>query len=176
MAETRTQTSDREQREQRGERGIQRREEYLPSRDIFGFSPFSMMRRLSDEMDRAFASTFGLGRTTGGAGWMPPVEVRERDNNLEITAELPGMNKDDVKVECTDEGLIIEGEKKREKETTEGGFHRSERSYGHFYRVIPLPEGADADKAKAEFKDGVLRVQVPLPEQRRKSRQIPIGT
>jgi HSP20 family protein len=86
------------------------------------------------------------------------------------------MTKDDVKLECTDEGLVLEGEKRREKESEEGGIHRSERSYGHFYRVIPLPEGADSDKSKAEFKDGVLRVTVPLPEQRHKARQIPIGT
>ena len=85
------------------------------------------------------------------------------------------MNKDDVKVECTDEGIVIEGEKKREHESKEGGFHRTERSYGHFYRMIPLPDGAQAENAKAEFRDGVLQVKVPIPEGQRKSRQIPIN-
>src|SRR5690242_4140588 len=84
-------------------------------------NPFSLMRRLSDEMDRAFATSFGL--PTGGRSgfgeevtWAPPVEVYERDNNLVVTAELPGMNKDDVKVEVTNEGLIIQGERRREHE------------------------------------------------------------
>jgi HSP20 family protein len=136
-----------------------------------------MMRRLSEEMDRAFASTFGLSRGFGEGGWSPPVEVRERNGNLEICAELPGMTKDDVKVECTEEGITIEGEKRREEESEEGGFHRTERVYGHFCRQIPLPEGAQPDKAKAEFKDGVLRVTVPVPEkQQQKSRQIPISS
>jgi HSP20 family protein len=127
-------------------------------------------------MDRAFSSSFGLGRWLGDSGtWAPPVEVRERNGNLEISAELPGMSKDDVKVECTDSGVVIEGEKRQEQESDEGGYHRSERVYGRFYRLIPLPEGADPDKAKAEFSNGVLHVRVPLSETHRKSRQIPIG-
>ena len=170
-------TVQKQTSEPQRERGMARRQEYYPSRDLFSFSPFSMMRRLSEEMGRAFASSFGLSRSFGEPGmWSPPVEVRERDGNLEISAELPGMNKDDVKVECTDEGIIIEGEKRGEQESNEGGFHRTERSYGHFYRMIPLPEGVEADKAKAEFRDGVLQVRVPMSQQQeRKGRQIPIN-
>jgi len=152
-----------------------RRQDYYPSRDLFGFSPFAMMRRLSEEMDRAFASNLGLSRGFGEQGmWSPPVEVRENDGNLEISAELPGMNKDDVKVECTDEGIIIEGEKRREQESNEGGVHRTERTYGHFYRMIPLPDGTQAENATAEFRDGVLHVRVPISQEQRKPRQIPI--
>ena len=157
-------------------RGIARREGYYPSREFFSLNPFSMMRRLSEEMDRAFSSSFGLGPRWGESGaWSPPIEVHERENHLEISAELPGMSKDDVRVECTDEGIVIEGEKKRETESTEHGIHRSERSYGSFHRMIPLPEGADAEKAQAEFKNGVLRVRVPLAERPGRHRQIPIG-
>ena len=127
---------------------------------------------------RAFSSTFGLTRGFGEqATWAPAVEVRERYGNLEISAELPGMTKDDVKVESTDEGIVIQGEKRRETETNEGGYQRSERTYGRFYRLIPLPEGAQADKAKADFKNGVLEVRVPIPQQQqRKGRPIPINT
>ena len=71
---------------------------------------------------------------------------------------------------------MIQGEKRREKEYDERGMHRSERVYGRFYRQIPLPEGADIDKAKADFKNGVLNVQIPLTEQKQKNRQIPIGS
>ena len=148
-------------------------------------NPFALMRRLSDEMDRAFATSFGLpawGRT-GITGieeegmWAPAVEVSERDNQLVVTAELPGMNKDNVKVEVTNDGLVIQGERKREHEEKRQGYYRSERSYGHFYRVVPLPEGIDADKAKAQFKDGILQVEVPIPEaMQRKHREIPIKT
>ncbi len=178
MADTKVQNPAFEQ-----QRGVARRHDVYPSRDPFYFSPFSMMRRLSEEMERAFSSSFGLGRWDrelwprwgGEHAWSPAVEVRERSGNLEILAELPGMNKDDVKVECTDEGVIIEGERRREHESDEAGYHRSERSYGHFYRMIPLPEGAQLDKAAAEFRNGVLQVKVPIPESQRKNRRIPIS-
>jgi HSP20 family protein len=171
MAETKAQPASSEK-----ERSVARRGEYLPSRDFF--SPFSVMRRFSEEMDRVFSNAFGLARGSGSwGGWSPPVEVRERDGNLEISVELPGLSKDDVKVECGPEGITIEGEKRQEVEKEEGGIHRSERTYGHFYRMIAVPEGAEVEKAKAEFKDGVLQVRVPLSEQARsKRRQIPIST
>ena len=165
---------------------VQNREKQQESRggalsrrgDMYTMNPFAMMRRLSEEMDRAFATSFGLPHGFGSsgemAGWSPAVEVKERDGNLVVCAELPGLNKDDVKVEVNNDGLVIQGEKRREHEQEEGGWHRSERSYGHFYRLIPLPEGADAEKAHAEFKNGVLEVQVPVPEQEKKQRQIPI--
>ena len=92
-----------------------------------------------------------------------------------VIDDVPVQQVMDVKVECTDEGITIEGEKKREQESNEGGWHRTERSYGHFYRMIPLPEGAQAEKAQAEFRDGVLQVRVPLSQEKRKSRQIPIS-
>jgi HSP20 family protein len=106
--------------------------------------------------------------------WAPLVEVRERDGNLVVNAELPGLDKEDVKVEVTNEGLVIQGERKREREEERGGIHRSERSYGAFYRLIPLPEGANIEQAKAKFNNGVLQVQVPIPKSQEKTRQIPI--
>jgi HSP20 family protein len=177
-SEQRTQTGV-QQRGQGSERqGLARRQERWAG-DPFYFSPFAMMRRLGEEMDRAFSSSLGLDRRWSGAGrsgaWSPAIEVRERNGQLEIDVELPGMSKEDVKVECTSEGIIFEGEKRSEHESDEGGYHRTERSYGRFYREIPLPEGAAADKATAEFKNGVLQVRVPLAEQRTKGRQIPIN-
>jgi len=184
MAETKLQSQTSEQQRQaesqrhstENQRSLSHRPDYYPSRDLFSFSPFAMMRRLSEEMDRAFGSSYGLWRSSGENVWAPLVEVRERNNTLEVSAELPGLNKEDVKVECNEEGIVIQGERRREHESEEGGMHRSERSYGRFYRLIPLPEGAETDKAKAEFKNGVLQVQVPLSQQRQpKSRQIPIN-
>jgi len=160
--------------EREREREIARRSDY-GFREPFGSGPMWMMRRFSEEMDRFFANS--ISRFRGGEGmWSPAIEVRERDGNLEITAELPGMKKEDLKVECTDEGLIIEGEKHQEHQETEGEFFRSERSYGRFYRRIPLPAGVEPDKVRAEFKDGILRVSVPVPEGKRQGRSVPIDS
>ena len=160
----------------RSSSGLPRRGPYssmfsLNPGELFTMNPFSLMRRLTDEMDRWFE-----GRGGGEiAQWSPAVEVRERNGNLEVVAELPGINQNDVKVEVTDEGLVIQGERKREHEEKREGYYRSERSYGHFYRLVPLPENASVDQARAEFRVGELRVSVPVPEQQRKIRQIPIG-
>lgn len=180
MADVRVEKTSSEQQQQGRERGVERhrpgqleRGEWYQS-DIFT-NPFALMRRLSEEMDRAFSTSFGLWR---GAGremtFAPAIEIREENNNVVVCADLPGINKDDVHIEATHDGLILQGERKHEAEESRGGIHRSERSYGRFYRVVPLPEGAEVDKAKAQFKDGVLEVKVPLSEAR-KPRQIPIG-
>jgi HSP20 family molecular chaperone IbpA len=127
--------------------GMERRGAYAPSlfslspREFLSASPFELMRRFSEEMDRAFEG-FGMSRGMGGGGemmrWAPAVEVFERDNKLIVHAELPGLNKDDVRVELTDEGLVLQGERRREHEERNEGFYRSERSYGHFYRPKAL--------------------------------------
>src|SRR5690242_6798104 len=97
MADTKVQNPTNEQ-----SGGIARRRDYEPGRDFFSQSPFSMMRRLHEEMDRAFGG-FGLGRSFGETGaWAPAVEVRQRNGDLVIQAELPGLNKDDVKVEIAE--------------------------------------------------------------------------
>lgn len=143
--------------------------------DFFTASPFSLMRRLSDEMDRFFSDVPTASQMQQPGSWLPAIEVSRHGNDLVVCAELPGMGKDDVKVECTDQGLVIEGEKKRETEHEEGEFLRSERMYGSFYRLIPLPEGADVEKARASFKDGILQVEVPLSESRPQARRIEIA-
>jgi HSP20 family protein len=102
--------------------------------------------------------------------------VTQSGNNLIIRADLPGLSESDVTIEATNEGLILEGERKREETKEEGGVYRSERVYGHFRRFISLPENAKIDQAQANFKNGVLEVTVPVPELERKRRQIPIST
>jgi len=148
--------------------------------EFFTMSPITLMRRFTEDIDRAF-STFGgnLGRegqSEHDANWIPAVEVRQSGNNLVIHADLPGLSENDVKIAATDEGLIIEGERRREHTSDENGWHRSERVYGRFYRLIPLPEGAKVDETKASLSNGVLEVTVPVPASERKRRQIPIGT
>jgi HSP20 family protein len=142
--------------------------------EFFSNSPFGLIRRMSDEMDRAFGQ-FG-GRSAGRDTWFPAIEVTEQNGQLEVHADLPGIKPEDVKVEITGDSLTIRGERKYEHEQKTGGFHRSERHYGEFYREISLPEGANTEQAKAEFRDGVLQVTVPVPEQAGQRREIPITT
>jgi HSP20 family protein len=144
-------------------------------------TPTDLMRRFRDEMDRLFQD-FGFGElswpnaeTFNLGAWAPQVEMFERDNQLVIRAELPGLKKEDVKVNLTDDALTIEGERKKEEEEKREGYYRSERNYGHFYRRLPLPEGIDADTANASFRDGVLEVTLKAPARaERKGRKLEI--
>jgi len=141
-------------------------------------NPWAMIQRLSEEMDRMFEN-FGMGRwplstrlgrgseTGRAAMWSPQLEVYERDNQLMVCADLPGMKKEDIQIELTDDMLTIQGERRQEFEDTQEGYRRSERSYGSFYRSIPLPEGVDGEKAQASFEDGVLKITMPLPAQQK---------
>jgi HSP20 family protein len=143
-------------------------------------NPFSMMRRMHEDMDRVFSDLMGGRSGASGFGgglstWAPAVEVSERDNQLNVCAELPGLKPEDVKVEVTQDAIVIEGERKQEHESKEGGRWHSERRYGRFHRMIPLPEGADAEHIRADFKNGELHVTVPIEKPQNKRRQIPIN-
>lgn len=144
----------------------------VPFGDLFGVNPFALLREFTKEMDRAFSTSSGA--ELRPQAWMPAIEVKEANGNLVVTAELPGIKTEDVKVEVTDEALSIEGEPKEEKKEEKEGLYRSERSYGRFYRSIPLPEGAKTDQVKAEMNNGILEIKVPVAEAKPKSRQIPV--
>ena len=145
----------------------------FPFVKFFGMSPFAMMREFTDEMDRMFRVNGG--ETGAPTAWIPAMDVQQCGGNLVVSAELPGLQKEDVKVEVADGSLSIEGERKREHKEDHEGYHRWERSYGHFYRSIALPDGAKTDQVKAELKDGLLKVSVPVPESEKKARKVPIG-
>ena len=157
------------------------REEQLTRRYTSPASPVRMLERFADEMDRMF-DEYGLWRGWSRTGsiadsmtWTPRIDVTQRNNELVVRADLPGMSKDDVKVDVTEDAITIQGERHREHEEEKGGVYRSERSYGSFYRAIPLPDGAIADQAKATFKDGVLEITMPAPpEQVSRGRRLEI--
>jgi len=148
-------------------------------------APFALMRRFSEEMDNLFAD-FGLGRgllapiekgTNLAQGlWSPQVEMFERGENIVVRADLPGLTKEDVNVEVADNGITIEGERKKETEEKGEGYYRSERTYGRFFRRLPLPEGVKADDAQATFNNGVLEITMPATKpEPRKSRRLKIA-
>lgn len=180
-------TSRGEQRDQRGALARRAGLPTVPSPlfDPLGFfdDSFSLIRRIQQEMNRVFAQT-GLGSMAGpgadltSAIWVPAVELASQDGNLVVSVELPGLTDEDVTVEIRDNVLIVQGERQVEKPAQEGerGIRRTERRYGEFYRAIALPEGADAEHARAEFQDGVLRITIPVPESASNRREIPVET
>jgi len=135
--------------------------------------PFALLREMTDWMDQAFEGDLPIMR--GERMWAPAVELRERDNSLVVAADLPGIDPKDVKVEVENNTLVIQGERKREETKESEGFRRSERFYGSFFRAIPLPENANAEQAKADFRNGVLEITVPVSKEDSHRRQIPIS-
>ena len=131
-----------------------------------GTDPFSVMGRIADHMDRWFLSRpsgAGMWRSAADAAWTPQVESFQRGNQFVVRADLPGLKKDDVTVEINDDTITIEGERRDEREDEHDGVFTSERTYGRFCRVVPLPEGAIADTAKASFVNGVLEIATDAP-------------
>jgi HSP20 family protein len=145
------------------------------------YSPFGLMRRFTDDMDRlfegvGFPSQYRLRPEWGGAlGFSPDVEILERDGKLLIRADLPGLDKEDVTVDVSEHAVTIEGERKCEHEATEEGVYTCERAYGHFHREIPLPEGVKTDTAKANFKNGTLEITLDAPDTAKNRRRLKIG-
>ena len=143
-------------------------------------SPFSMMRRMSDEMDRLFENMLSV---TVPRGWgasprqapRPQVEVFERDGQIVVQADLPGMKREDLEVQLLGDTLLIEGERKQRHEGRSGGVYRSERSYGAFSRAVPLPDGINPESVQARFQDGVLEVTMPVPQAVNAGRRIEIS-
>jgi len=133
--------------------------------------PFGLMRQMTSEFDRMFGQPFwGAFRRPlqsfaahRAIGWSPGIDVFEKDNRLVTKVDLPGLKREDVKVEVADGHLAISGERKSETEETKDNVYRCEREYGSFYRAVPLPDGVKVEDIKATFADGVLEVSVPLP-------------
>jgi len=136
---------------------------------LMRWNPFSEIRRLQDEMNRLFDTSFGE-QEMGAVGWIPPVDIEETADGLRVTAEVPGMRKEDIHVEFENGLLTIRGERTRETKTEEKNFHRVERSYGTFVRTFRLPASVDAEQIKASYADGVLSLEMPKSEAARARR------
>jgi HSP20 family protein len=141
-------------------------------------TPFSFVRRMMDDMDRLFEG-FGSGMIgsdlfeeapletpteLGQMGWTPQIEMVERDGKLFVRADLPGLDKKDIRVNLEDDAIVIEGERRTASEDKREGYLHSERSYGSFQRRIPLPRGVEPSSCDATFENGVLEVKLELPK------------
>ena len=126
-------------------------------------NPFIPLQREIDRLFVNFTQGFPALSTGGAAELLPNLDVTETDKQIEITAELPGLEEKDVQVNLADNVLTIRGEKKAEKEEKDKTYRLVERSYGSFVRSLELPEGVNADAIKASIDKGVLKVTVPKP-------------
>ncbi len=126
-------------------------------------------------IDRVFDDFFGLER--GIESFNPPLDVEEIDSGYIASMDLPGIKKDEVKIEARDGVLYVSGERKEEIKEERKGRHYSERSYGYFQRALSLPVGCDPEKIRADYSDGVLKIEIPKGEiEMPKTIQIGVGT
>ena len=120
------------------------------------------------EIDRVFDAFFG--QTDQGRRWVPPMDLVEAEDHFVLKADLPGLTEADVSIEVQDGTLTISGERTAEHEQREKGWYRIERPFGSFNRSLTLPDGVEPDRIEASFKDGVLEVRIPKPEERKPQR------
>jgi HSP20 family protein len=132
------------------------------------WDPFRELEDMSDRLNRMFSRPSlpqaNSKETMVVADWAPSVDISETEGEYQIKAEIPDVKKEDVKVTMEDGVLTIQGERKHEKEEKGKKYHRVERSYGSFVRSFTLPDLVDEGRVKAEFKDGILNLQLPKSE------------
>ena len=131
--------------------------------------------------DNLFDAFFGedsrLPVWAGTAAFTPRIDVKEDDASYEIAAELPGLEEKDIEISVSDGSLVLRGEKSSDSEEKEGKYYRQERIYGRFERTFHLPDGVEADKIEAKFKNGVLAIHLPKKEEAKKVvRQVEVKT
>jgi len=140
-----------------------------------------------EEMEKRFEESFRRPFSMFGPSWLPrvkfpemgvvtpDVDIFEDGNDVVVKAEMPGMKKENIEVNLTDDMITVSGEKKKEEKVEKKDYYRVERSYGSFTRSFKLPKDVESDKAKATFKDGVLEIRVPkTAEAISKEKKIPI--
>jgi len=147
---------------------------------IMRWRPLRDIVSIQDEMNRLFDAFGGFGRKPQRwfepeeGLWSPTVDVSETRDNIVVTAEIPGLKKEDIKLSVQENVLTLSGEKKQETEEKDANFYRLERNFGSFYRSFTLPTPVQPDKIKASYKDGVLKVSLPKSEEV-KPKEIPIN-
>lgn len=130
--------------------------------------PFTSITRLAEEIEDWFERFLPSRRTTpafpwwmASSEWYPAVDVYEKGDDLVVKVDLPGVNREDINVNVTDQYVTISAEARREDFYDRGGVYREERYYGSISRVIPLPLPVQPEKARARFRNGVLEITLP---------------
>jgi HSP20 family protein len=144
---------------------------------VVRWEPFRELAALQNEMSRfmnQFWGGLGTGAGNGPSTWLPALDVWETENELVLAVDLPGVPEDKVSIEFEDGVLTISGERERKVEQSGDRYYRFERRFGQFSRSVTLPQGVDEASIQAEYKDGVLEIHVPKPEER-KPKRIQIG-
>lgn len=141
---------------------------FNPTRDMVNFR-----RSMDNVFDDFFGDFFSGARPEVVRGWNPKVDVFEEDDHIVMKAELPGVEKDKIAIDVDGRVLTVKGERSSENEVKEDNYFMRERSFGRFQRSFTLPAETDSEKIKAEYKDGVLKLNIPKPESS-KPRQITV--
>jgi len=131
---------------------------------IIRWDPFRDMTTLRERMNRLFedmAASRGEEKDLTTSSWAPAVDIYETENEVVLTAEIPGIEEKDIEIKVEDNTLSLRGERKFEKETKEENYHRIERAYGSFFRSFTLPAFVDQDRIEAEHENGVLKIRMP---------------
>ena len=137
---------------------------------------FPLFQRLSRELDDVF-NTFGIERNFTGpvnTFWTPQIEMFTKNNEVIVRADIPGLKKEDITIELTEETIVLKGERKQENEEKREGYYQTERVYGSFCRTLPMPDGVKIENAKAVVRDGVLEITVPMEKVETKTRKLEI--
>ena len=136
--------------------------------NLVRWNPMKEMFSLSDRMNKMFDGFFYP--TTRDNEWMsmwdwnPAVDIYDKDDHIVIKAEIPGVDKKDITVDIKDRVLTLKGERSSDNEEKKDNFYRRERTFGKFERSFSLPAQVDLDKVKADYKDGILKIEIPKPE------------
>jgi HSP20 family protein len=128
------------------------------------WNPLREFATLREEFERAFDDSLFRSETRGvqsPTAWVPPVDIYETADRIVLKTEIPGINRDEVMVEISENTLTLSGEKRMEREVEEANYHRLERVFGRFERRFSLTESVDREKVKAVYKDGVLEISLP---------------
>lgn len=139
--------------------------------NLVKFTPWSNVAALHNHFNRSFDEFFsrsgGLDSERSMAKWNPVVDIYDKDDAIVIKAELPGLTKKDISIDLKDSVLTLKGERSYENEVKEEKYYRKERAFGKFHRAFRLHADIDSEKIKADFKDGVLKIDIPKPEEQK---------
>jgi HSP20 family protein len=137
---------------------------------IVRWQPYGAVASLQNSINRIFHDAFPHSLAEEDftlSSWKPVVDIYDKEGVIIIHAELPGVTKDDISIEIKDNILTLKGERVEIKEVSEDKYFRKERSFGSFYRAFTLPATINPDSIKATFKDGVLEIEIPKPEEQK---------